>query len=111
MKKLIVFVAAFSLFFVGMSEKLMAGPMPLSVQESTQLSALASNSGLLTLKAGGSFPNAPRVLDMREESALRNLSARSRGLENLKAGDDVGGIGLVSLLVVVLLVVLILRVA
>lgn len=111
MKNIVVFVAAFCLAMVGFSEKAMAGATPLSVQESAQLSALASNDGLLTLKAGGSFPNAPVALQAREESALRNLSASSRDLENLKAGDDVGGIGLVSLLVIILLVVLILKVA
>lgn len=111
MKKTIVLVAAFCLAFVGFSQKVMAGPMPLSVQESNQLSALASNDGLLTLKAGGACPNMPVPLMATEESSLRNLSARSENLETLKAGDDVGGIGLISLLVIVLLVVLILRVA
>jgi len=53
----------------------------------------------------------PVPLMATEESSLRNLSARSENLETLKAGDDVGGIGLISLLVIVLLVVLILRVA
>ncbi len=111
MKKIIIFVAAFCLALVGFSEKVQAGPVPLSAQESSQLKAMASNDGLLTLKAGGSFPNAPVALEATEESALRNLSTDSRNLENLKAGDDGGSIGLVSLLVVILLVVLILKVA
>jgi hypothetical protein len=109
MKNIIVFVAAFCLAMVGFSEKVLAGPTPLSIQESAQLTNLASNDGLLALKAGGSFPNAPRAMDMREESALRELSGKSGNLEQLKAGDG-GDIGLVSLLVIVILVVVLLRV-
>ena len=90
MKKMIVFIAAFCLMLVGFSEKVMAGPVPLSVQESSQLSELAANDALLTLKAGSSFPNAAKGLEAREESTLRGLEAGSRDLSSLKAGDGPG---------------------
>jgi hypothetical protein len=110
MKKIIIFVAAFCLALVGFTERVLAGPMPISAQEGAQLGALAANDGLLTLKAGGAFPNAPVGLEAREESALRNLSEGSPNLAQLKAGDG-GDIGLVTLLVVVLLCLLILKIA
>ena len=109
MKKIIIFVAAICLTLVGFSERVLAGPMPISAQEGAQLGVLAANDGLLTLKAGEAFPNAPAAMEAREESALRNLSAGSPNLDQLKAGDD--SIGLVTLLVVVLLCLLILKIA
>jgi hypothetical protein len=90
MKKTIVIVAAFCLAWVGFSERALAGPVPVSAQEGVQLSALTAHDALLTLKAGGSFPNAPTALEAREESALRKLSAGSPELTNLKAGDGPG---------------------
>ena len=108
MKKLIVFVAAFCLMLVGFSEKVMAGPTPLSVQESSQLSLLSGNDALLTLKAGGSFPNAPKGLEAREESTLRSLEAGSGNLSSLKAGDGPGEV--LVWVVVICVSVLLLRV-
>jgi hypothetical protein len=90
MKKFIVLTAVFCLALVGFSEKVMAGPVPLSVQESSQLNELAGNDALLTLKAGGSLPNAAKGLEAREESTLRGLEAGSRDLSSLKAGDGPG---------------------
>src|SRR5580700_7287696 len=87
MKKIIVVVAAVCLGLFGFSEKVMAGPAPISAQEISQLSQLAGNDALLPLKAGGSFPNAPRGLEATEESALKNLQAGSPNLSALKAGD------------------------
>ncbi len=87
MKNIIVFLAAFCLVSVGFSEKVMAGAVPISAQEGSQLNELAGHDGLLTLKAGGSFPNAPRALEAREESSLKNLEAGSPDLPALKAGD------------------------
>ena len=108
MKKITVLVVAFCLVFVGFSGKVLAKPVPLSVQESAQLSALAGNDGLLNLKAGGSFPNAPRPMDMREESALRQLSARSGNLEKLKAGEYLE-IGLGTAVLIITLIILLAR--
>jgi hypothetical protein len=90
MKKGIVIIAAFCLAWVGFSERALAGPVPVSTQEGAQLNALAAHDALLTLKAGGSFPNAPTVLEAREETALRKLSAGSPNLGDLKAGDGPG---------------------
>ena len=90
MKKIIVLVAVFCLALVGYSQKVAAGPVPLSAQEGSQLNALAANGALLTLKAGGSFPDAPRPLEATEEKSLRNLEAGSRQLSALKAGDGAG---------------------
>ena len=90
MKKFIVFVAAISLVLVGFSEKVMAGPVPVSAQEGSQLNELAGNDALLTLKAGGSFPGAPKSLEATEESSLRNLEKGSPDLLALKAGDGPG---------------------
>jgi len=87
MKKIMVFVAAFSWALVGFSEKVMAKPAPLSAQECSQLGALAGSGPLLAQKAGGSFPNAPRGLEATEESSLKNLEAGSPKLTSLKAGD------------------------
>jgi hypothetical protein len=86
MKKIIVLVAAICFALVGLSDKVMAGPVPISAQEGAQLNELASNDALLTLKAGGSFPNAPMALEATEESALKNLQAGSPNLPALKAG-------------------------
>jgi hypothetical protein len=87
MRNVIVFMAVICMVLVGFSEKVMAGPVPLSAQEGSQLSELANNDALLTLKAGGSFPNAPRALEATEESSLKNLEAGSPDLSKLKAGD------------------------
>lgn len=105
-KKVIVFVAAFCLAFVGFSEKVMAGPAPISAQEGSQLNTLAGNDALLTLKAGGSFPNAPRGLEATEESTLKNLEAGSPKLSSLKAGDDGAGTVLVWVVVICVCIVL-----
>jgi len=105
MKKIIVFVAAICLVLVGFSEKVMAGPMPISAQEGSQLNELASNDALLTLKAGGSFPNAPKALEATEESSLKNLEAGSPDLSSLKAGDGPGTV-LVWVVVICVCVVL-----
>jgi len=85
----------------------MAGPVPLSVQESSQLNQLASNDALLTLKAGGSFPNAPIPLAAREEMSLNNLAAGSPDLTTLKAGD--GPVTVLVWVVVIVVCVLLVR--
>ncbi|HEY5038604.1 MAG TPA: hypothetical protein VIJ93_05975 [bacterium] len=90
MKNIVIFMAAFCLALVGFSDKVMAGPAPISAQEGSQLNQLASNDALLTLKAGGSFPNAPKALEATEESALKKLEAGSPNLSALKAGDGAG---------------------
>jgi hypothetical protein len=90
---------------VGFVEKVAAGPVPISAQEGTQLNELAANSDLLTLKAGGSFPNAPKVLEATEESALRNMEAGSPDLTSLKAGDGAETV-LVWVVVIVVCIVL-----
>ena len=105
MKKIIVVVAAVCLVLVGFSEKAMAGPMPVSAQEISQLNQLAADDALLPLKAGGSFPNAPRGLEATEESALKNLQAGSPNLSALKAGDGAGTV-LVWVIVICVCIVL-----
>jgi hypothetical protein len=105
MKKMIVLALAVCLALVGFSEKVMAGPVPMSVQEGAQLNELAGNDALLTLKAGGSFPNAPKALDATEESSLKNLAAGSPDLSSLKAGDGAGTV-LVWVVVIVVCVIL-----
>jgi hypothetical protein len=105
MKNILVFVAVFCLALVGFSEEVTAGPVPMSVQESAQLNGLAGNDALLTLKAGGSFPNAPKALEATEESSLKNLEAGSPDLPTLKAGDGAGTV-LVWVIVIVVCVIL-----
>jgi hypothetical protein len=105
MKKIIVFVAAFCLALVGFSEKVLAGPVPVSAQEGSQLNQLAGNDALLTLKAGGSFPGAPVALEATEESALKKMEAGSPNLSALKAGDGAGEV-LVWVIVICVCVVL-----
>jgi hypothetical protein len=105
MKNIIVFVMAVCLTLVGFSEKVMAGPAPISAQEGSQLNALAGNSALLAQKAGGSFPNAPRALEATEESSLKNLETGSPELPALKAGDGPGTV-LVWVVVIVVCVIL-----
>jgi len=109
MKKAIVFVTAFCLAMVGFSGKVMAGPVPLSAHESAELKALASNDSLLTLKAGGAFPNAPVALAATEKTALSSLSAGSPNLENLKGGDAVVEVSLGTAILILILVILIAR--
>ncbi len=101
-----VLALAVCLALVGFSEKVMAGPVPMSVQEGAQLNELASSDALLTLKAGGSFPNAPKALEATEESSLKNLAAGSPDLSSLKAGDDGAGTVLVWVVVIVVCVIL-----
>ncbi len=108
MKKIIVLVAAICFALVGFSDKVMAGPVPISAQEGAQLNELASNSALLTLKAGGSFPNAPRPLEATEESTLKSLQAGSPDLGALKAGD--GPSEVLTWVLVIALCIIILRV-
>ena len=86
MKNIIVYTTIFCLALVSFSEKVMAGPAPISAQEGSQLNELAGNDALLTLKAGGSFPNAPKPLEAREEFSLMKLEAISPNLSSLKAG-------------------------
>src|SRR5580692_9413379 len=109
MKKIIVFVSALCFGLVGISEKVMAGPVPISAQEGAQLNALAGTDALLPLKAGGSFPNAPKALEATEESSLRNLEAGAPNLSALKAGDGPGTV-LVWVIVICVCIIL-LRVA
>jgi hypothetical protein len=106
MKNIIVFVAAFCLMLVGFSEKVMAGPAPISAEEGVQLNELAGHDALLTLKAGGSFPNAPKPLEAREESSLKNMEAGSPDLSTLKAGDVDAGTVLIWVVVIVVCIVL-----
>jgi hypothetical protein len=106
MKKIIGLVAAICFALVGFSEKVMAGPAPLSVQEAVQLNQLAGNDALLGLKAGGSFPNAPSGLEATEESSLKNLEKGSPKLSSLKAGDDGAGTVLVWVVVICVCIVL-----
>jgi hypothetical protein len=105
MKKIIVFVVAICFGVAGFAEKVMAGPVPISAQEGIQLNALAGNDALLPLKAGGSFPNAPKALEATEESSLKNLEAGSPHLTMLKAGDGAGSV-LVWVIVICVCVVL-----
>jgi hypothetical protein len=105
MKNIIAFVAAICFMLAGFTEKAMAGATPISAQEGAQLNELAGNDALLTLKAGGSFPNAPRPLEAREESSLKNLESGSPNLSSLKAGDGPGTV-LVWVVVIVVCVIL-----
>ena len=107
MKNIIVFVAAICLALVGFSEKVMAGPAPISAQEGSQLNELAGNDALMTMKAGSSFPNAPRALEATEESSLKNLQAGSPALPALKAGD--GAESVLVWVVVICVCVILLR--
>ena len=107
MKRTFVLFAVFCLGLVGFTEKVFAGPVPVSAQEGAQLNALAADSALLTLKAGGSFPNAPVALEATEESALRNLSAGSPNLAKLKAGE--GAVDVLVLVAVVVCCILLIR--
>lgn len=105
MKKIIVVAAAVCFAFLGFTEKVFAGPVPISVQEAAQLTALAGNGALLPLKAGGSFPNAPVALEATEESTLRNMESGSPSLPTLKAGDGAGSV-LVWVIVICVCIVL-----
>jgi len=105
MKKVIILVAAICLALVGFSDRVMAGAVPLSAQEGAQLNELASNDALLTLKAGGSFPNAPIALNATEESSLKYLQTGSPNLSALKAGDGPETV-LVWVLVIALCIVI-----
>jgi hypothetical protein len=105
MKKIIVLAAAVCFAFLGFTEKVLAGPVPLSAQEGAQLNELANNEALLPLKAGGSFPNAPIALEATEESSLRNMEKGSPDLPTLKAGDGAGSV-LVWVIVICVCVVL-----
>jgi len=106
MKRIMVLVAAIVFALIGVSETVWAGPVPMSVQEGAQLNELAGNDALLTLKAGGSFPNAPKALEATEESSLKYLAAGSPDLSSLKAGDDGAGTVLVWVVVIVVCVIL-----
>jgi hypothetical protein len=108
MKNIMVFVAAFCFAMVGFSQKVMAGPVPVSAQEVAQLSGMAGDSALLAMKAGGSFPGAPVALAAREESSLRNLETGSPRLSKLKAGDDPGSV--LTWVVVICVCVVLLRI-
>jgi hypothetical protein len=105
MKNIMVFVLAVCFAFYGFTEKVMAGPVPVSAQEGAQLTALAGNGSLLPLKAGGSFPNAPVPLYATEESILRNMEKGSPDLSTLKAGDGAGTV-LVWVIVICVCVIL-----
>jgi hypothetical protein len=105
MKKMMAFVAVVCLLFVGVTQKVVAGPMPISAQESSQLNELAGHSALLNLKAGGSFPDMPRAVEAREESSLKDLEAGTPNLSHLKAGDGPGTL-LVWVVVICVCVVL-----
>ena len=105
MKKIIIFTVAICLALLSFSEKVMAGPVPVSAQEISQLNQLSNNPALLPLKAGGSFPNAPIGLVATEESALKNLEKGSPNLSSLKAGDGAGTV-LVWVIVICVCIVL-----
>jgi hypothetical protein len=105
MKNIVIFVAVFCLALVGFPEKVMAGPVPVSAQEGSQLNELTGNSILLPLKAGGSFPDAPKGLEATEESTLKKLEAGSPNLSTLKAGDGAGEV-LVWVIVICVCVIL-----
>lgn len=109
MKKMIVVGLAVCLALVGFTEKVMAGPVGVSAQESSQLSGLAGDASLLNLSAGGSFPNTAVPLEMKETSSLLYLEASAPHLSSLKAGDSGAGEVLVWV-VVICLSVLLLRV-
>lgn len=101
-----VVVAAVCLGLAGFSQKAFAGPVPVSVQEMTQLNGLNTGT-LLEKKAGGAFPDAPAGLHFTEESALRNLDKGSASLKVLKAGD--GPVDVLVLVAVVVVCILLLR--
>jgi len=105
MNKMIIWVAVVCLVWVGFSETATAGAVPVSAQESFQLNELAGHDGLLTLKAGGTFPNAPKALEATEESRLKYLEAGSPELPALKAGDGAGTV-LVWVVVIVVCIIL-----
>ncbi len=105
MRKIVILVSGLCLALVGFSERVMAGPLPVSAQEGLQLGALAHGEALLAQKAGGSFPNAPRALEATEESSLRTMEAGSPDLTRLKAGDGAGTV-LVWAVVIVICVIL-----
>ena len=105
MKKIMMITAAMVLALAGFTQKVMAVPVPVSAQEGAQLNELAGNDALLGLKAGGSFPDAAKPMEAREESSLRNLEAGSPHLSNLKAGDGAGTV-LVWVVVICVCVVL-----
>lgn len=88
MNRSILVVLGLCLVLSGFAENATAGPVAVSAQESAQLSALAGQDALLTLKAGGSFPNAPRSMEATEVAVLRNLEAGKPDLARLKAGQD-----------------------
>jgi hypothetical protein len=104
MKKIIVMMSVVCLVLVGFAEKAAAGAVPLSAQESAQLNELAGNDALLTLKAGGAFPDAPKAMEATEESTLRHLEAGSPDLSKLKAGDETGSILIAVILVCVCII-------
>jgi hypothetical protein len=105
MKKIMVFVAVVCFVLVGVVQKGVAGPVPISAQESSRLNELSGNNNLLNLKAGGSFPDAPRAMEAREESSLKDLEAGTPNLSHLKAGDGPGTV-LVWVVVICVCVVL-----
>ena len=107
MKKLIVLLAAVCLAWAGFSEKVLAGPAPVSAQEGVQLSQLGGNDVLLAMKAGGSFPNSPSGVGATEESVLKNLQKGSPNLGKMKAGD--GPVDVLVVVAVVVLCILLLR--
>lgn len=109
MKKIMVVGMAVCLALVGFSEKVMAGPVGLSAQESSQLSGLAGDASLLALSAGGSFPNTAMPLEMKETSSLLYLEASSPNLSSLKAGDS-GAADVLVWVIVICVSVLLLRV-
>jgi len=104
-KKFIVMAVVVCLGWVGSSQKVFAGPTPVSAQEMTQLNGLTSG-GLLEKKAGGSFPGSPIGLVATEESALRHLEKGSSQLGALKAGSGDAGDLLVVVCVIVCCVLL-----
>jgi hypothetical protein len=83
---MIVLVMVLCLALIGFSEKAIAGPVPISAQESAQLSELSGQGNLMALKAGGSFPNSPRSLAAKERLSLKELEGGSPNLSSLKTG-------------------------
>jgi hypothetical protein len=53
---MIVLAMAFSIAFIGFSQKALAGPVPIYAQERSQLNELSLNGTLMELKAGSSLP-------------------------------------------------------
>lgn len=107
MKKFIVMAVAVCVGWVGSSQKVFAGPAPISAQEMTQLNGLSCSGLLLEKKAGGSFPGSPVGLVATEESALRHLEKGSSQLGSLKAGD--GPVDVLVLVAVVVCCILLIR--